>query len=81
MSTLGQSPIATVLACLLFLTVTPAAAEEWTPVTGKDALGQLMSGLQAERTLPGGEVHRGEYLNIATVVKNGLASLFGLGGK
>jgi len=77
----GERLPAVVLACLLFLTVTPAAAKEWTPVTGKDALCQLMSGLQAERPLPGGEVHRGEYLNIAPVVKNGLASLFGLGGK
>ncbi len=58
----GKRLPAVVLACLLFLTVTPAAAKEWTPVTGKDAIGQLMSGLQAERTLPGGEVHRGEYL-------------------
>lgn len=57
---------AVVLTCLLFLAAIPAAAEEWTPVTGKDELSRLMSGLKAERTLPGGEVHRGEYLTDGT---------------
>lgn len=57
----GKRLPAVVLACLLFLTVTPATAAEWLPVTGEDDLERLMSGLQAERTLPGGEVHRGEY--------------------
>ncbi|MBW2177210.1 MAG: hypothetical protein JRH03_09740 [Deltaproteobacteria bacterium] len=55
-----------VLTCLLFLAAIPAAAEEWTPVRGKYELNRLMSGLKAERTLPGGEVHRGEYLTDGT---------------
>jgi hypothetical protein len=33
----------------------------WTSLTGKQALTSLMSGLKVERTLPNGEISRGEY--------------------
>ena len=38
-----------------------AQTSQWEPVTGSKVLRQFMSGLQAERTLPNGEVSRGEY--------------------
>ena len=52
-------PSAAVLVVLAF----PAAASEaeWLVVTGKETLTAFMSGLTAERTLPNGEVSRGEY--------------------
>jgi hypothetical protein len=40
---------------------TLANASEWQPVTGAANLRNFMSGLKAERTLPNGEVSRGEY--------------------
>ena len=38
-----------------------AQAIEWTPVTGAEVLRTFMSGLEAERKLPNGEMSRGEY--------------------
>ena len=38
-----------------------AQSAEWQPVTGNQDLRNFMSGLKAERTLPNGEVSRGEY--------------------
>jgi hypothetical protein len=64
-----------VFICLLLLTAMPAMAEEWTPISGKDELNRLMSGLKAERILPGGEVHRGEYL------PDGTGTLFAWGAE
>ncbi len=50
------------LSSLLALSAVSAAqGNEWTPVTGSDALRNYMSGMKAERTLPSGEISRGEY--------------------
>ncbi len=50
------------LASLFFLISNPIVqANEWIPVTGKDALSNYMSGMQAQRTLPNGNLSRGEY--------------------
>jgi hypothetical protein len=46
---------------LVLSAVSAAQGNEWTPVTGSDALQNYMSGMKAERTLPSGEVSRGEY--------------------
>jgi hypothetical protein len=54
--------LAVVLSGLLVLIVSGLAqGSEWIPVTGSEALRDFMSGLKAERTLPNGEVSRGEY--------------------
>ena len=51
-----------VLGCLLSMgMVTFSNAGEWQPLTGETSLRNFMSGLKAERTLPNGEVSRGEY--------------------
>lgn len=49
--------------CLLLLLGPPVVAQDgqWLPVTGVDTLRDFISGLTAERTLPNGEVSRGEY--------------------
>ena len=53
---------AMVLSSLLVLSaVAVAQGTEWMPVTGSEALRNFMSGLKVERTLPNGEVSRGEY--------------------
>lgn len=41
--------------------VTQGNANDWATVTGVDTLKDFMSGLTAERTLPNGEISRGEY--------------------
>lgn len=38
-----------------------AQSDEWQPVTGAENLRDFMSGTKAERTLPNGDVSRGEY--------------------
>ena len=38
-----------------------AQSAAWLPVTGEGNLRNFMSGIKAERTLPNGEVSRGEY--------------------
>ena len=38
-----------------------AQTNQWEPVTGTETLREFMGGLTAERTLPNGEVSRGEY--------------------
>ena len=51
-----------VLGCLLSMgMVTLSNAGEWQPVTGAANLRNFMNGLKVERTLPNGEVSRGEY--------------------
>ena len=53
---------AIVMSSLLVLSaVTIAQGNEWIPVTGSEALSSYMSGMKAERTLPNGEISRGEY--------------------
>jgi hypothetical protein len=53
---------ALILSWFLGIIVTPNAfCSDWLPVTGSEALRNFMSGLKAERTLPNGEVSRGEY--------------------
>ena len=53
--------LVTVLAALCSAGLAMAQDAEWIPVTGADALRNLMSGLTAERELPSGEIARGEY--------------------
>ena len=48
-------------ALLVLSTGSAAQGNEWTPVTGSDALRDYMSGMKAERTLPSGEISRGNY--------------------
>lgn len=38
-----------------------AQANEWIPVNGKETLSNYMSGMQAQRTLPSGNMSRGEW--------------------
>jgi len=38
-----------------------ASGDEWAAVRGKQTLTEFMSGLKVERTLPNGEISRGEY--------------------
>ncbi len=38
-----------------------ASGDEWSAVRGKQTLTEFMSGLKVERTLPNGEISRGEY--------------------
>jgi hypothetical protein len=47
-----------VLSCA---TAALAQNDDWAPMTGANALREFMSGLTAERTLPNGELSRGEY--------------------
>jgi hypothetical protein len=50
------------LASLSFLISNPIAqANEWIPVTGRDTLSNYMSGMEAQRALPNGNLSRGEY--------------------
>lgn len=53
----------TIMTLVLFVLSLTALAQsaEWQPVTGKQNLRNFMSGLKAERTLPNGEISRGEY--------------------
>lgn len=53
--------LVTVLAVLYWACAAMAQDAEWVPVTGADALRDVMSGLTAERELPSGEIARGEY--------------------
>lgn len=46
---------------LFCFVATPVFGSQWIPVTGADNLKNLISGLKAERTLPNGEISRGEY--------------------
>ncbi len=46
---------------LVMATAFMAQANEWLPVTGAETLKNYMSGMKAERTLPNGEISRGEY--------------------
>ena len=46
---------------LFCFVATPVLGNQWIPVTGADNLKNLISGLKAERTLPNGEISRGEY--------------------
>jgi hypothetical protein len=53
-----------IAASITFLTAVSAALandSEWSPVTGVETLRDFISGSQAERTLPNGEISRGEY--------------------
>ena len=53
-----------IAASVTFLATVSAALandSEWLPVTGAETLRDFISGLQAERTLPNGEISRGEY--------------------
>lgn len=50
-----------VILCVLCASAAPAQDGEWKPITGADNLRNLMSGTKAERTLPNGEISRGEY--------------------
>jgi len=51
-----------VLSSLLVLSAVSAVqGNEWTPVTGREALQNYMSGMKAERILPSGEISLGEY--------------------
>ena len=50
--------------CVTFLAGLSTALannNEWLPVTGAETLRDFISGLKAERTLPNGEISRGEY--------------------
>ena len=49
------------LSIMLFMIPKSFADEGWVPVTGAETLRDFISGLQAERTLPNGEISRGEY--------------------
>ncbi len=46
---------------LVMSTSARAQGNEWMPVTGEETLREFMSGMTAERTLPNGDVSRGEY--------------------
>ena len=56
----------------------PAVAQEgdWVPVTGAETLREFMSGLTAERTLPGGGVNRAEYYADGTGVLHSWGASF-----
>ncbi len=55
--------IKTAVAILLVLAATAAVAQDgdWEPIRGADTLKEFMSGLTAERKLPGGGVSKAEY--------------------
>ncbi len=55
--------IKTAVAIALVLTATAAVAQDgdWEPIRGADTLKEFMSGLTAERNLPGGGVSKAEY--------------------
>ncbi len=55
--------IKTAVAIALALTAAAAVAQdgEWEPIRGTDTLKEFMSGLTAERKLPGGGISRAEY--------------------
>lgn len=48
-------------ALLFTIALSQAFAAEWVPVQGENTLTEFMSGLAVERTLPNGEISRGEY--------------------
>jgi hypothetical protein len=58
---MNRAKIVILSGLLVALTAMTAQANEWIPVTGAETLKNFMSGLKAERTLPSGEVSRGEY--------------------
>lgn len=55
--------ISIALVCFSLLQAVEAVAQDdsWVPITGAEKLSHFMSGLTAERALPGGEISRGEY--------------------
>lgn len=62
--------IKTTVALALVLIATSAVAQdgEWEPIRGADTLKEFMSGLTAERRLPGGGMSRAEYFADGTGV-------------
>jgi hypothetical protein len=46
---------------LVLASVSIVQGSEWEPITGPENLRKLVSGTKAERTLPNGEISRGEY--------------------
>lgn len=52
-----------ILSSVLLVASSVASAQDgqWSQLTGAETLRQFISGLQAERTLPNGEISRGEY--------------------
>jgi hypothetical protein len=63
-------------ACIALAMPTSAQEEKWEPVTGAETLTAFMSGLEAERKLPGGGVSRGEYSADGTGVLHSWGELF-----